>query len=277
MQINKFDLIKILFLFSILLFPSVIYSKSLKLIEPNTYVGEYKLAEYGEIGPGQTFTIKIEPILKDEKGEFKGQWDKAVVINLPEGWKAKESKLYANPLVIEVTSPPNTPDGEYELEIKVIDEKDQEKIGGEFVFGLKVKVNHEIIDVKIEPNQRVVGIEQPAKFNIKIINQGNAKDVFKIKVSGVKEYETEKYVYIPAKEEREVQYEVVLKTISDYELKVNVQSISSEKIQKELPIKIKLTADLLTDYKAINNGILLFPSLEIFIYSIAGLVGALIS
>ncbi|MFN3909698.1 MAG: hypothetical protein ACK4J0_00495 [Candidatus Anstonellaceae archaeon] len=251
-------------------------ASTIKLIEPQQpEVKEYELVDYGTIGPGNTFLVKIDPIVRNSKGDFLGQWDWAEITKLPEGWKADKSKIYGNPLVMEIIAPRDAEDGVYELEIKLVDEKGQEKIGEEFVFGLQVKVDRKILETKITQESKIFGANQPAKFYIEIKNLGNAKDVFILNIKGVKEWEVEKYIYIPPKESKNIVYEINSQTPGTYELKIEVKSTSSDRIFERKKIDFLVKTDVLSEYKAVNYGVILFPLTQLPMYAIAGLIGLL--
>ncbi|MCX8163145.1 MAG: hypothetical protein N3D10_01165, partial [Candidatus Micrarchaeota archaeon] len=240
----------IILLLILLLNLNYLYSQSLELLLPNKTIGQYQSIYYGEVGPGQTFIIKINPIVRDKNGEFLGQWDLAQVSKMPEGWKAVPSKIYANPLVVEITSPKYAEDGEYSIEIEVIDEKNQENIGGKFVFEIIVKINKKVVSSTIIQKPKVVGAGQPARFVVEIENLGNAKDVFVVSLKGVKQLEFEKYVYIPPKENRTVVFEFTEPTAGKYSLLLEVKSLSSPKIATENKIDFIIKTDLATEYRA---------------------------
>ncbi|MEM3361783.1 MAG: hypothetical protein QXV83_03510 [Candidatus Anstonellaceae archaeon] len=262
-------------LFFLFIFSQILYSaNNIELIFPKKVVGLYQSIEYGEVGPGQTFAIKINPIVRGPNNEFLGQWDLAYVTKMPPGWKATPSKIYANPMVLEITSPKDAEDGEYEIEIEVIDEKNQENIGGKFIFGLKVKINKSIIKGNILQKPKIVGAAQPARFVVEVQNIGNAKDVFIVSLKGVKQWEFEKYVYIPQKESRNIVFEFIEPTAGSYTVLLEVKSISSPKISWEQKIDFVIKSDLITEYRALNHGVILFPPMQFLFYSIPGIIGA---
>ena len=55
--------------------------------------------DLGTIGPGQTIYIDFNP-----RVEGVGYWAEAKVSGLPNGWYAKDSRLYEDPLHVRVTS-----------------------------------------------------------------------------------------------------------------------------------------------------------------------------
>jgi uncharacterized membrane protein len=252
--------------------------KPIKLFDYPTEVKNHQLINYGVVGPGQTFVLKIDPIVRDKNGNFLGQWDKAQATKLPENWTSTPSKLYANPLIVEITPSKDAQDGEYEVEIKLVDETGQEKIGDEFVFWVKVKIDHNVVEANIDPIENVVSASQPARFRIEIKNTGSAKDVFLVQIKGIKEWEMQQYVYIPSKESKVIIYEVVSDSgPTSYTLNLEITSLSSAAISTKKDFNLIIKNNLISDLKAVNKGPLLFPSYPILFYSVIGFLSNLFS
>jgi hypothetical protein len=57
-----------------------------------------------------------------------------------------------------------------------------------------------------------------------------------------------------------------------YRATINVQSLASSRIADEKNVTLFIQSDLLGDYKATNNGVLVFPIFEAPIYAMAGLL-----
>ena len=245
---------------------------SLKLVEPDTFVTEGEQLDYGNVGPGQTFSVQIYPILKD-KEIFIGQWDKAYTLDLPKGWTSEQSPTYADPLIVKITSHRRAAEGEYVIPIVVEDEFDGEKIGGKFIFDIVVKVKHDILEIDVEPQSKTAGAGQPARFTITLTNRGFAQDVFIVEAKGVKGWEFERSVYISSDASKTFIYEVVGHEEESYDVTFEAVSKSSELIYVEERVHLDVRSNLLSDYKATSNGILLFPIIETPIYALAGILG----
>lgn len=237
-----------------------------------TTLSDNDLIDLGTIGPGQTIYIDFEPYVKG-----KGYWALAEVYDLPEGWYKKDSKLYEIPLHVRVTSARDAPEGEYYFKIRIIDERNAHGWGN-LTVRCKVTIKHDIMDMIVMPNKRIVGAGQPARFNIRIINKGNTEDEFIVRSEGVKEWEFKKSLYIPAKSEKTVVYDIVGSEEEVYNLKIIAESYNSPNIiHDESNVTVIVKPNLISDMKATNNGLLLFPIMEAPIHSILGLISNLLS
>lgn len=229
--------------------------------------------EIGAIGPGQTFIVKLDPFVTTGGIHgIGGRWDQAVAYALPEGWTSRPSKLYQNPLQVEITAAPDAPDGDYELLIKTIDEGDLEKLGSEMSAKLLVHVKKGVLSMKVEPTYAETGAGQPARFAITMSNAGAADEVFDVGSSGVTGWAFRKSVYVPAHSSRTVTYEVAGEEESQYTVTIYSQASSSPLIRAEQPIVLMVKSNLISDYKATSNGVLLFPFIMSPMYSLAGLL-----
>ena len=263
------------FLLMLLLSAAVFSLTTLELLEPKTTVIEGEQIDYGSVGPGQTFTVQIQPLVYKSDGEFRGQWDIAEVTSLPEGWSAKHSKIYDNPLVLEITTEPNAAEGDYLVSVLVTDEKGQEHIGDSFEFWLLVTVRHDVVDMSVTPQSLEVGAGQPARFKVTLSNLGSAKDVYSINARGVKGWEFERKIYLLPGAQKSFTYEVIGNDESSYTVRFDAVSDSSSLIHDEQQVSLEVHTSLLSDYKATSHGVLLFPILSSPIYSLAGLLGLL--
>ncbi|MFH0927015.1 MAG: hypothetical protein V1822_00360 [Candidatus Micrarchaeota archaeon] len=264
------------FLISVLFATAVLFSvNTIGLLEPKTTAFEGEQATYGNVGPGQTFTVQIDPIVRDSAGNFLGQWDTAEVISLPEGWSAKPSKIYDNPLIVEITAEKNAPEGDYLIQIDVNDEKGQENIGGDFTFWILVTVRHDVLGMSITPEHLEAGAGQPARFEVTLNNLGSAKDVFSINATGVKGWEFARKIYLPPGGSKTFTYEVIGNDEASYNVAFSAVSDSSNLIHREQKVSLGVRTSLLSDYKATSHGVLLFPIISTPIYSLAGLIGLL--
>lgn len=248
---------------------------SISLLEPEATVAYGEQVHYGFVGPGQTFTIRIEPIVRSSDGEFLGQWDMADATSLPDGWSAKPSKLYANPLIVEITARADASEGEYSIPISVVDEQGQENIGGELSFSVLVDVRHDVLSMTVEPSKIETGAGQPARFKVILNNLGSAKDVYTINASGVKGWEFQRKIYLPPGSQKSFVYEVVGNDEAYYSVDFSAVSDSSSLIHDEAQVDLSVHTSLISDYKATSHGVLLFPLISTPIYSLAGLIGLL--
>jgi len=229
--------------------------------------------EIGAIGPGQTFIVKIDPFVTTGGiNKIGGRWDQAVAYSLPQGWSARPSKLYQNPLQVEITAAQDAPDGDYEVLVKTIDEGDLEKIGTEMSAKLLVHVQRGVLSMKVEPTYAEAGAGQPARFSITLSNAGAADEVFEVGSRGVSGWAFKKSVYVPAHSSRTITYEVAGEEESQYTVTIFSQASSSSLIRAEQPIVLLVKSNLISDYKATSNGVLLFPFIMSPMYSLSGLL-----
>lgn len=247
--------------------PMHVISPSNANIQPG---GEMDL---GTIGPGQTFDIQIDPlVLTGGVNDIGGRWDQAVVDSLPDGWSASPSKIYSNPMQVKVTAAPDAPDGDYRFEVKLIDEGGAEHIGGELSAFFTVHVKKDILSMSVDgPTSEEVSAGQPARYFITITNKG-ANDRFTVASSGVSGWSFTKEVYIAGGSPKTIMYEVVGEEEGYYKVAISARSASSPLIQASAPVSLSVHSNLIADYKATSNGVLLFPFLMAPLYSLAGLI-----
>jgi hypothetical protein len=238
-------------------------------------VQENSVLELGAIGPGQTISLEINPHLK-EGGKFGqgGRYDYATVSGLPFGWKAKDSKLYGDPLQVEISADPNAEEGNYTAKVTVHDENNGESLG-EISFLVQVKITRDVLDMVVSPTSQTVGSGQPARYAITITNKGTASDVFIVSTEGVDRWIFEKHVFVPAQSSKTVTYEISENEQARYVPLIKVVSTSSPIIHKEERVVFNVQSDLLSDFKATSHGIFVFPIFEAPAYAIAGLLSNL--
>jgi len=231
----------------------------------------------GNVGPGQTFSIVVDPKV-DTGGAYGtgGTYDQLSASSLPAGWDSAPSKLYANPLQADITVPKDAPDGEYVLSMKLWDEAGDKGLGPDLFFNVKVTITHDVMDMTVSPTSISTGAGQPARYTITIANKGMANDIFIVGSSGVRNWEFRRSIYIPSLTTKTLNYEVVGDDEADYNVTLWAHSSSSDKISADVPVTLRVNTDLFSDFKAVNRGVLLFPSAEAPLYFIVGLLSNLI-
>jgi len=246
---------------------------ALQIVEPAVKdISDGDTVYIGTIGPGQTISIGIHPkVYTGGKFGEGGRYDYATVEKVPTGWKGKNSKLYGDPLQVEITADKNAPEGEYTAEIAVQDEDNGEKLG-QIKFKVRIKIVHDVLDTTVTPTSLTVGPGQPARFAITITNKGTASDVFLVKAEGVERWIFEKPVLVPKMSSKTIIYEITESEEETYFPKISVVSTSSPLIHQEKQVVFKVQPDLANDFKATNHGILIFPIFEAPVYSIVGLL-----
>jgi len=227
----------------------------------------------GNVGPGQTFSIVVDPkVATGGAYGTGGAYDQLSASVLPNGWTAAASKLYANPLQLDITVPKDAADGEYEADLRLWDEAAEKGLGEDLFFKVKVVITHDVMDMTVEPTRITTGAGQPARYAITIVNKGMANDVFTVGSTGVRNWEFRRSIYIPSQSTKTLSYEVVGDDEADYDVKIWARSTSSDKIGAEVPVTLRVNTDLFSDFKAVNKGVLLFPATEAPLYFIVGLL-----
>jgi hypothetical protein len=243
----------------------------------STEIGQGSQISIGDVGPGQTFAVVVDPKTSTGgKYGIGGAYDRMSATNLPSGWTSTPSKLYSNPLQTDITVAKDAPDGEYDVELTLWDEAGQEGLGDDVVYAVKVTVKRDVMGMQVEPSSVSVGAGQPARYSITILNKGIANDVFSVGSSGVRDWEFRKSVYVPSGKSKTLNYEVVGNDESDYKVKLFAKSASSDAIADERDVTLRVNTDLFSDYRAVNRGVLLFPLTSAPVYFIVGLLSNLL-
>jgi len=229
----------------------------------------------GSIGPGQTIDILIsEEVRSGGKFGQGGVYDLAVVEKLPDGWAGVSSKLYDKPLRVAITADPQAEEGEYLAKIKIIDENNLDGLG-EKSFYVKLNITYDVMDADVKPAYIKTGPGQPARFEITINNKGATGDVFLVSSEGSKRWEFKRSVFVPAKSSKTIVYDIVGNEEEIYRSQISIRSAASPSIHYEKNITVNIESNLLSDMKATNNGVLLFPIFESLVYSFFGLISNL--
>ena len=247
---------------------------SLSVLAPvSAQVEQGSTINIGDVGPGQTFSVVVEPKVSTG-GAYGtgGEYDQLSASVLPEGWASTPSKLYASPLQADITVPKDAPDGDYSVTLRLWDEAGDKGLGGPVEFTAKVTVTHDVMSMSVSPTAISTGAGQPARYAITISNRGMANDVFLVGSTGVRTWEFRRSVYIPSQTTKTLNYEVVGDDEADYDVLIWARSSSSDKIGVQVPVTLRVNTDLLSDFKAVNEGVLLFPSAEAPLYFVVGLL-----
>ena len=231
----------------------------------------------GVVGPGQTFALSVDPrVSTGGKYGLGGAYDQMFATGLPYGWSSTPSKLYADPLQVEVTVPKDAQDGQYIVAYTLWDEAGSEGLGRNISFTANVQVSRDVMSMHVEPAYLSVGAGQPARYAITILNKGIANDIFTVGSSGVHDWEFSRSIYLPSGTSKTINYEVVGNDEADYNVKIYAQSSSSDMISSESDVGLRVNTDLFSDYRAVNHGVLLFPLTEAPLYFFSGLFSNLL-
>ncbi|VVC01838.1 Uncharacterised protein [uncultured archaeon] len=228
----------------------------------------------GEIGPGQTISMSFDgrPKAGGMYG-IGGAYDIANVSELPAGWAAMPSDWDGIPLQVKITAAKDAPEGEYRAVVNILDVQYE---GLQNVsFFVKLNVTHDVLDASLDSSRKDTLSGQPASFYITISNKASTGDVFTVSSSNVPKWAFKKYVYVPAKSSKTVQYEVMSAEEARYSPRILIVSESSSMINKTLDASVNAEPSLTADYKATNNGMIFFPAMSGILYSLAGLISNL--
>lgn len=238
-------------------------------------INEGDVVHIGSIGPGQTIEVLVEETVRTG-GRFGegGVFDSAVVEKLPLGWSSVPSKLYDRPLRVAITADPEAAEGGYLAKIKLIDENNVDGLE-EKSFFVKLNVTYDVMDAEVTPLYVKTGPGQPARFEITINNKGSTGDVFVITSEGQKRWEFKRSVFVPAKSSKTISYQIVGNEEEVYRNRILVQSAASPLIHYEKNITVVIESGIISDMKATNNGVLLFPVFESLVYSFFGIISNL--
>jgi hypothetical protein len=232
--------------------------------------------DLGTIGPGQTISVLIDPLVTSGGIHgLGGQYDIATVEDLPRGWAMQESKRYQKPLQVTITADPDAAEGDYMATIKAVDEFNGEQLGN-VSFAVKIHITYDVMGFDVAPSRTTVGPGQPARFSIIITNKGATGDAFDVSATGAKRWEFRKQVFVPAMSSKTILYEIVGDEEMTYTTPIRVMSLASSKISGEKNVTMEIKSDLFGDYRATNNGVVVFPIFESLMYSLAGLLSNLV-
>ncbi|MFA5105992.1 MAG: hypothetical protein WC506_03465 [Candidatus Micrarchaeia archaeon] len=248
----------------------------LKMIAPQAIeLSQGATIDAGTIGPGQTMAVSVDPrVSTGGKFGIGGVYDQLEFYSAPEGWGAKSSKITSNPLQAEFTVAPDAQEGEYTLYAHALDEGQGEGLPT-IGFKVKVHVTRDVLSVGMSPKSQTVSAGQPARFEITINNKADTNDVYTITSQGVRGWEFKRDIFVPAMSSKTVEYEVVGYDESEYDINITAVSTSSPLISQSENLKFTVHSNLLSDLKATNNGVMIFPVMLSPLYSLAGLLANL--
>ncbi|HLD62390.1 MAG TPA: hypothetical protein VI875_00820 [Candidatus Norongarragalinales archaeon] len=269
-------------LFFLALFSIPAFASQLNIVSPvqQTLVLPEHVLDLGVIGPGQTVEVVAERgsgvIAKESQTKGEALWDQLFVVreSLPAGWKADDSKLFENPFHAFVTASPTAGDGEYAFQLKAFDQYDG---AGEKVFSAKVRISKDLLEQSVDERKIVTGVGLPAVLQIKLRNKSSASDVFELKASGVSSsWAAQRRVFVRFNSEEAVEYEILPGEQGEFGIGITSTSLSSPLISASSEITIQAVSSLEQDLRALNKGLLLFPTVEQVVYSALSLVSYLV-
>jgi len=160
--------------------------------------------------------------------------------------------------------------------VKMVDEGNSEQLGGELPATIIVHVRKDVMSMRADPQAIETSAGQPARYYVTISNLGTASDRFVVSSSGVSSWEFSRTVYLAPNSSKTIAYEVVGEEETLYNVKITARSLSSPLISQSQPVSLMVRSNLISDYKATSNGVLLFPFLMAPMYSLAGLIALIL-
>ena len=263
-------------LFVFALFMLTASAAEIRVLSPvNAMVQDNGEVYLGAVGPGQTVFVEANALVTTGGvNGIGGRWDQLVIDEVPEGWATEPSLLYEQPLKVLVKVASDAPDGEYEILARAIDDQNKEQLG-EVSLRLRINVSRDVFWMSVSPLKKETGAGQPASFIVTLHNTGIASDAFEISASGLPAWDFRKTVFVPLGSSREVPYDVVSGEEGNFAVKIRARSLSSDRINAEEEVGLGVSTTLISDYKATNNGLLLFPMFEQAAYAVMGLLSNL--
>ncbi len=261
-------------LFFVLLAAGLLNAAHLAVTEPvAATVDQSGVLDLGLVGPGQ----KLEIVADRASGATstiggEALWDKLSVDadSLPQGWTREDGRLYESPMRAFVSIARDAPDGDYYFNLKAFDEYEGAPT---LIVECKITVSKNVLDVAIGEGRVSAGVGQPAVFHFVLKNKSSAADSFKITATGIPGGWVEtKRVFLPHNSNKPVTYSIVSSEAGEYDVKFNVESLSSDAISSNITAKLRAERDLYRDMQATSHGILLFPSVQQAVYALFGLV-----
>ncbi len=258
------------------------YASQLNVISPvqQTLILPEHVLDLGVIGPGQTVEVVTERgsgvIASESQTKGEALWDQLFVVreSLPLGWKAEDSKLFEKPFHAFVTASQTAEDREYSFQLKAID---QYEGAIEKVFNAKVRISKDLLEQSISQTRYVTGVGLPAVIQIKLKNKSSASDLFELKASGVSGgWKETRRVFVRFNDEVTIPYEILPSEQGEFAVAIEAVSLSSALVNAKNDVTLIAVSSIEQDLKALNKGLLLFPTVEQVVYSALSLVSYLV-
>jgi hypothetical protein len=263
------------FLFAVLLCGLV---SAIGIIKPVSQgaIKDGETYDMGKMGPGQAMSILIQRT-ETTGGKYGtgGYYDFANVSGLPDGWTARPSKIYEDPLQVMIISGANATEGRYTMPITIYDENNGEGLGN-ITFTAAISIDNDVLALEKVSGTSYAGENQPVRFTMRASNKGNAGDIFVIEGASHRQ-KTTREVYIAPGTGVVVPFEFAYSGSGTEQVNFTAYSKNSpERVKKELSYNVEIKNTLESDLKAIGYGVTVFPLFEQGSYSLAHLISTLI-
>ncbi len=231
----------------------------------------------GKVGPGESFYVMASAATVDTSGKLINiGWDTLKAVQLPAGWSAQQSPLYANPMKMKITTSPNSSDGTYRMVLQAENVGNYSKLGN-LTFTAYINVSTDVFDVNVTPSSLDLGVGQPGNIYLTIRNTGASDDPFIISAYGLPNLNSTTQKIILHSTTTSSAYPISINEPGVYTLYINVTSTSSSLVHKLYAINTTVSASLLNDYTAASEGAIISPVIFQPAYAIMHLIEVLVS
>jgi len=217
----------------------------------------------GKVGPGESFYILASANTTNATGkEIYLGWNRLEAVQLPQGWAAQASQLYANPMKIKITAAPNAANGTYAIVIRAVNfynYSTKKAILGNLTETVYVNVTPNVFALSVNPKRLNAGPGEPVNLYITINNTGASDDPFIINAYGLPAWNVPDEVIALHSTVSTFAYPVYIDEPGVYKFNLTVSSATSALVHKSYEITLYSKAGLINDYSAIGEGVMLSP------------------
>ncbi len=229
----------------------------------------------GKDGPGQTFYVTISAATANSTGPVNNLgWNKFVVSGLPNGWIAQNSSLYTPTLSVKITPAADTQNGSYGFNLTAVNVGNYSKLGA-LRFRAIVNVTPDVFKLNVTPVTVYEKAGTSTDINVSINNTGVSDSLFVISVNGIPAYNITQSVIALHHTTERFTYPVTVSEPGVYSVNIDVKSVASSLISKQLNVTLITKATVLSDYSAIGSGIDTFPIIYEPVYAVMYLISRL--
>ncbi|MGC8648649.1 MAG: hypothetical protein ACP5UN_00275 [Candidatus Micrarchaeia archaeon] len=255
-------------------FISLTSATYVNMVEPFNYtIYNGKNVALGKVGPGQTFFITINSNATNPAGVLVERgWNELLITKAPSGWLFANSPLNRALVSIKVSVPGNAKNGTYNFTLKAVNTGNYSKLGN-ITFNASINVTTDVFKLNIYPTNITTGPSQPTPIYVSINNTGVSDNPFIISVVGLPAWENNMTVIALHHMTKVFKYPIYEDEPGVYPVSISVVSSSSPLIHKSENVEINIRASLLNDYKALGEGITVFPIIYAPAYAIMNIIG----
>lgn len=213
----------------------------------------------GKVGPGESFYVLASATTPNATGFVVNiGWDQLSAVNLPQGWTSQQSLLYANPMKLKVTVPPNAQYGIYNITLLAVNTANYSRLGNITVVA-KVNVTPYVFSTSVQPTSIQSGVNQPTNLYVMINNTGISDDPFNINLVGLPAWNVTDQVVALHLTQSTYVYPVYVGEAGKYHFNLTISSTTSPALFVSYPINLTARPSLINDYRAVGQGVMLSP------------------